>query len=189
MKLYGSLNNRFEENKNYGDEIKVGTDITMYYWSDRHCYYVTRVINQKHIFVKPYEVCANQDEEGGMGHQNWKYFKTVKEYNEYLLAHGLNGSVDTFENPEEEWQFRYGHWYQVNRYSRDTYDHVIAIATKDCKVNCDPDAILKLARFYLRELTDEEIEDIKNGKEIVKYQKIKQGISFNIRDYYYDWEF
>ena len=53
MKLYGSLNNRFEENRMFVDEIKVGTGVTEYSWSDRHPYEVTAVISQKDVFIRP----------------------------------------------------------------------------------------------------------------------------------------
>lgn len=55
MKLYGSLDNRLEENKMFCNEIKVGTGMTEYYWSDRHAYEVTEVIDQKHVKVREYD--------------------------------------------------------------------------------------------------------------------------------------
>lgn len=55
MKFYGSVNNRLEENKMYCNEIKVGTGMTEYYWSDRHAYEVVKVIDQKHIVVREYD--------------------------------------------------------------------------------------------------------------------------------------
>lgn len=187
-KLYGSLTNRLEENKNYTHrELRAGDDITMYYWSDRKCYFIIRVVNEKHIFVKPYEVVADQEKEGGMGHQNWLYFKSVKECNDYLNKFGKGTSLPVFENPEEEWMFRYGKWQQVRRYNKDTWQNCLNNAAKDCKNPNDSEAIYKLARFYAR-LTDEELNQIQSGKEIVKYQKL-QPVSFGVRDYYYDWEF
>ena len=123
-KIYGSLNNRIEEGRNYtGREIRVGDDVTEYLWSDRHPYYVTEVTNQKHIKIHPYAVCADRSKEGGMGHQNWKYFKTIKEHNEYLNSFhlALNGEEirynveDVKENSDIELVFRYGNWYEVVR--------------------------------------------------------------------------
>lgn len=49
---YGSLNNRLEENKMFCDEIKVGTGMTDYSYSDRHPYEVVEVKDQKHIKVR-----------------------------------------------------------------------------------------------------------------------------------------
>ena len=118
-KWYGSIDNRLEENRNHlGREIRVGDDITEYLWSDRHCYYVTRVDSQKHIFVKPYQVCADQDKAGGMGHQDWLYFKTIKEEHEYLNKHFPEKGYPTEninEPAEIELAFRYNHWYKVSR--------------------------------------------------------------------------
>ena len=144
IKLYGSLDNRLSEGKNYtGRELKVGDDITMYYWSDRTCYYITKVVNQKHIFVQSYKVVADRDKEGGMGHQNWVYFKTEKECNEYLKKYGLGHDDEIFESPDQEWVFRYRNWWVVSR----------------------------------------------NAQGEPRYHKIDRGLSFGVRDYYYDWEF
>lgn len=52
MKLYGSLNNRLEENKMFCSEIKVGTGVTEYFYSDRHPYEVVEVKDQKHVTVR-----------------------------------------------------------------------------------------------------------------------------------------
>ena len=51
-KWYGSVTNRIEENRMFCDEIKVGTGVTEYDWSDRHPYEVTEVIDQKHVKVR-----------------------------------------------------------------------------------------------------------------------------------------
>lgn len=188
MKLYGNLTNRIEENKNYTNrELQAGDDITMYFWSDRKCYYITRVNNQKSIFVKPYEVCADQEKAGGMGHQNWLYFKTNKEMNDYLRPYGLADAVE-IENPEQEWAFRYGHWNYVNRYNKQSWERCLQNAKKDARCPEDQDMVYRIARSYFR-LNDEEFAKVMDGQEIVKYQRITQGISFGVRDYYYDWEF
>lgn len=52
MKLYGSLQNRIEENRMYCKTIEVGTGVTEYSWSDRHPYEVIEVRDQKHITVR-----------------------------------------------------------------------------------------------------------------------------------------
>ena len=127
-KLYGNVINRFEENHNYNKDklIHEGDDITMYYWSDRECYYVTRVIDQKHLFVKRYFVCADHSKEGGVGHQNWLYFKTSREEAEYwnkCIDEGLvnypgveKEDLNCIVEPnEKEWVFRYGYWREVIR--------------------------------------------------------------------------
>jgi len=124
-KWYGNIGNRIEEGHNYTKEpLKEGVDVTMYYWSDRTCYYITKVVDQKHIFVHRYEVCADHSKPGGMGHQDWLYFKTIKEERQYIndcidkgLIKGLEKEdIDSIkENSDEEWVFRYNHWCQVFR--------------------------------------------------------------------------
>ena len=52
---YGSINNRLEENKMFCDEIKVGTGVTEYSWSDRHAYEVIAVKDQKHVTIREYD--------------------------------------------------------------------------------------------------------------------------------------
>lgn len=57
-KWYGSLQNRLEENRQYVPEIKVGTGVTEYMWSDRKAYEVTKVIDQKHVYIRQYRHVA-----------------------------------------------------------------------------------------------------------------------------------
>ena len=49
---YGNLTNRLEENRMFCDEIKVGTGMTEYSYSDRHPYEVVEVKDQKHVKVR-----------------------------------------------------------------------------------------------------------------------------------------
>lgn len=116
-KLYGNLTNRLMENQNFTNrEIREGDDLTMYLYSDRRCYFVTKVINQNHIFIHPYHVCADQSKPGGMGHQNWLYFKTAKQHNEYLNKY-FPDSYDENPNecPDTELMLRRGKWKIVTR--------------------------------------------------------------------------
>lgn len=55
-KWYGSVINRIEENVDRVAEIKVGTPMTEYLWSDRHAYEVVEVTDQKHVKVREYDV-------------------------------------------------------------------------------------------------------------------------------------
>lgn len=57
-KWFGSLFNRLEENKMYCEEIKVGTGVTEYMYSDRYVYEVVEVIDQKHVFVRELDPIA-----------------------------------------------------------------------------------------------------------------------------------
>lgn len=181
---YGSINNRIEEGHNYESDkkIKVGTDITTYFWSDRQCKYVTKVIDQKHIFVKDYYVCADRSKPAGIGHQNWRYFKTAREEAEYLNG-GHPENIDgkeirgeqenATESPEEEWAFRYGHWNRVIRFDK-------ALAEKIEE---------KTGRRGFFPKTEKEKEAFEAGKEVVRYDRIREGISFGVRDYFFDWDF
>ena len=54
-KWYGNINNRLEENRQFCEEIKVGTGVTEYLWSDRHAYEVVGVQDQKHILIRKYD--------------------------------------------------------------------------------------------------------------------------------------
>ena len=196
-KWYGSIDNRIEEGRNYEPDkiIKVGTDITTYFWSDRHCKYVTEVIDQKHIFVKDYHVCADHSKPGGPGTQDWLYFKTAREEAEYLNSchiKDLNGKeypprdLDSIvEQKPEEWVFRYGHWNVARRYDSESYNRCLERTKKESK---DGQPIPSLARYYLG-LTDEEFAKLQEKGTFVKYHRISEGISFGVRDYFYDWSF
>lgn len=163
---YGNLSNRLEEGRNFtGREISVGDDITMYLWSDRRCYYVTDVIDQKHIKVKPYFVCADKSKEGGMGHQNWKYFKSHKEFCDYI---GAKPEIvpEAHEHAEQEmtWVFRYNKWMQeFTLYG----------------------GVIENPEIY----TKREIESFKKRGFVKTYCDLNGSVSFGVRNYYYDWEF
>ena len=55
MKWYGSVNNRIMERGKSAEEITVGMGVTEFFWSDRHAYEVTKVIDQKHITIREYK--------------------------------------------------------------------------------------------------------------------------------------
>lgn len=55
-KLYGSYQNRMQENKQFCKEITVGTGMTEYLYTDRHAYEVVEVKDQKHVSVRQYDV-------------------------------------------------------------------------------------------------------------------------------------
>jgi hypothetical protein len=113
MKLYGSVSNRLSEGRNNVGKRYVGEDITMYYWSDRDCYFITDVISDKEIRVKKYYVVAGEN--GGIGCQDWLYFKTQNEMNEYLNEHrGCDYNTDLPEPQSELWVYRYNSWWKKN---------------------------------------------------------------------------
>ena len=66
---YGSLQNRLEEDRMFCDEIKVGTGVTEYSWSDRHPYEVVAVKDQKHVTVRAMDHVHVGD---GCMDNNWK---------------------------------------------------------------------------------------------------------------------
>lgn len=161
---YGELTNRLEEGRNFtGREIRVGDDITMYLYSDRSCYYVVAVEDQKRIKVRRYYHCADHEKEGGMGHQNWKLFKTWDEWNDYLVRffpeHHKTG--EHCDEPEPEtWVYRYNKWMSEAKYT-------------------DP-------AFCATERERKSLE--KNGY-FKRYFDLSGKISFGKADYHYDWEF
>ena len=166
MKVYGNLINRFEENKNYNSDkqIHVGDDITMYHYSDRSCYYVTEVIDQKHIKVKSWQVCADQEKADGPGHQAWLYFKTNKERTEYLSKYFDDEKYNGYEPGEEEWVFRYNKWKRKIERSYEDYQRRPGCYTK------------------------RQAERFEKGLPVYDYLDMS-NVSFGVRSYYYDWEF
>ena len=160
-KWYGNVNNRLEEGRNYtGREIQVGDNITEYLWSDRHCYYVTAVENQKRIKVKPYIVVHDHSKEWYMGNQDWVYFKSVEEADAYLRQFGKSYTANVSD--EETWVFRYGKWMTEFRHDEMRY----------------PDAYSKREREHFA----------KHGW-FNTYHDLSGKVSFGVCDYYYDWEF
>lgn len=178
--IYGSVSARFEEGRNYNVDklIHEGDDITMYYWSDQHCYYVTRVESQQSIFVKQYHVCADHSQPGGCGHQNWLYFKTAKEEAEYLNKHCPNTYRDDLpEDEEENWVYRNNSWKQKLTYT-------LEIIREICKEN-----YWDVEKYLQYKFTPKEVAKLREGKEVYKYRKLNGKISFGVRNYYYDWSF
>lgn len=164
-RMYGNLMNRLEEGRNFtGREIKVGDDITMYLWSDRQCYYVTDVIDQKHIKVKRYYVCADRDKAYGMGHQDWVYFKDPQKYGEYLGHAQENIDILKSCDREEAWVFRYGKWMS---------EHVVY------------GGVLENPEIY----SERDRKSFQKNGYLKTYSDLAGNVSFGVRDYHYDWEF
>ena len=164
IKWYGSVNNRIEEGHNFtGRELQAGDDITMYMWSDRYCYWIEEVIDQKRIKVRRYYVCADHEKATGMGHQDWLYFKTWDEENEYLCKffpdHHKQG--EHRDEPEAEtWVFRNNKWKREFTHTNPDW-----IDTKTQQKEFD-----KHGCFH-------------------SYANLSGSVSFGKRSYYYDWEF
>lgn len=158
-RMYGNLINRLAENAPSAP-IQVGTDITMYQWSDRDCYYVSRVVNEKDIYVREYSVCADQSKDPCMGHQDWMYFKTDKECVDYLKSFDPDTKRIVCERPEEHWVFRYNKWMRCYTIR----DEAACCTERECK------AFAKNGFFN-------------------RYYDLYGKVRFGVRDYYYDWEF
>lgn len=191
-KLEGSLINRLQEGHNFtGRELRVGDDITMYYYSDRKCYYITEVISQTKIKVKEYEICADHSKGAGMGHQDWLYFKTKKECNKYLNKYFPGTYVETpKENEPETWELRgttHKQWKRVTEWSPENWKAAVDRAKNDLNVPTDEKAE-RLAQAYAG-LNDNKLAKIKAGKTVYMYSSLPGKISFGKRDYYHDWEF
>lgn len=165
MKLYGSLNNRFEENKMYVDKIEVGTLATEYHWSDRTPYEVVEVEDQKHVFIR--ELKAKRIDNNGMSDsQSYEY-----------------SSDET--KPIKELQLRNGKWYKVNRMSKEKFLKRAESLRNDFK-----DRSIEKAYNYciaMSGLTQKQIERIEQGKEVKRFSGI--DISFGKAEKYFDYSF
>lgn len=165
---YGNLSNRLEEGKNFsGHEISIGDDITMYYYSDRTCYYVTEIVSRKplKIKVRRWYTCADHSKAGGMGHQDWMYFKTLDAMNKYLsgfFPESYNADEHREEPEASTWVFRYNKWMEEIRINRMPYP-------EDC--------------------TKREREHFEKYGWYNHYHDLPGRVSFGVRNYHYDWEF
>lgn len=104
-KIYGSLINRIHEGKTFVDEIKVGTPVTEYLWSDRHVHEVTKVIDQKHVFIREME--AIRTDKNGMSDSQQYRYESNENANEVELV--KRGDV----------------WYKVTTYTKELYEKLV----------------------------------------------------------------
>lgn len=105
---YGSLNNRIEENKMFCEEIKVGTGMTEYSYSDRHAYEVVEVKDQKHVKVREYD---HKHIGNGCMDNHWE------------LISNENNSVKTLTK-------RGNYWYWTTIVTKDILDKIDKIETR-----------------------------------------------------------
>lgn len=98
-KFYGNVINRLQENQKDIPTIYVGMGVTEYFWSDRNAYEVTKVINQKDVFIRKYDA----KHIGPYGNDEWEL-------------------ISNKNNKEIEVVYRYGNWYykMLNPYNNKT---------------------------------------------------------------------
>lgn len=116
--------------------LREGMDVTENLYSDRYCYYITKVLGPKSFQAKGYHVCGDHDKISGMGHQDRKFFKTVKEMETYLKKYFPDTTYECKQDDKEydvEFVYRYNNWYTVNtdKNGKKTYNKVDL--TLDCR--------------------------------------------------------
>jgi hypothetical protein len=84
-KWYGSLNNRIDEGKTYG-EIKIGTGVTEMCYSDRHPYEVVEIIDEKHLLIREcdWKIISGSEQDGSA-----EYEYKVVPYKDTILTKEL----------------------------------------------------------------------------------------------------
>ncbi len=162
-KLYGSLDNRLEENRMYCDEIKVGTGVTEYLYSDTNPYEVTRVINQQHVFIRPM-IAIRIDKRG------------MSDYQEYEYKSDSNA-------PEIEIIKRNNVWYRVQEFSKNQWLKM----AKEHRVSSNENVEYNYYKM-MSGLTIKQLKKIEQNKVVKKYSKFG-NISFGIMQKYFDYSF
>ena len=120
QRWYGSVHNRIEENRMYCDEIRVGTGMTEYSYSDRDAYEVIEVIDQKHVIVRRYD---------------HKHVGDTWCDNDWELISNEN-------NPAMLITKRGNYWYWTNTVTAEQFDAMEKINQLYCCMNgFDPDVI------------------------------------------------
>lgn len=163
-KWYGSLNNRLEENQMWVSELKVGTLATKYSYSDRTPYEITKVIDQKHLFIR--EMKAIRTDKNGMS-----------DAQDYIYLSDDN-------NSEIEIIFRYNKWQTITIY---TFEKCVKRANE--MVNDGTFKTFESAFGYVTMwLNSKEKANLKSGKDVKKYNDFG-GLSFGKAEKYFDYTF
>ena len=108
MKLYGSIDNRINENKMFCDTIEVGTGVTEYYWSDCLAYEVVGVKDQKHVTIREYDHKKADD---------------IPYHNNWIL-------ISNPEKPEINLTKRGKYWYSTKTVTREELETIEATGNK-----------------------------------------------------------
>lgn len=165
MKFYGCLTNRLEEGKQFVDEIKVGTGVTEYHYSDRTPYEVIEVIDQKHIVIRALDF-IRIDNNGMSDAQSYEYISNEK-------------------NVKYELVLRNNIWYKVKIITKESL-----LKRAEQLVAENSFRTFESAYNYIRwmsGLTCKQYEKIDAGKSVKKYVKI--NISIGHADRYFDYTF
>ena len=112
-KWYGSIDNRIEENKMHVDEIKVGTPVTMYLWSDRNAYEVIGVETQKKVTIREFDAIHT----GGAYENKWELKSNEK-------------------NPSIKIAKRGNYWYQVAEVTPEEAEQIKASEDMQAQISC-----------------------------------------------------
>lgn len=162
MKLYGSLQNRLVEGRDftYGN-IKVGTGVTEVLYSDRHAYEVIAVKDQNHFTIRRMKAISTEPMSN-----TWKL--ESDETQQTLNIERINGV-----------------FYKV---SYMTKEQVMKRAEEMLKKDFVPNTpIEKAIDFVTMFLTEKQKERVLNGKQVKL--KSKMNLAIGIQQEYYDYEF
>ena len=163
MKLYGSLQNRLMEGKDFTNgNIKVGTGVTEVLYSDRHAYEVIAVTDQNHFTIRRMKAIPT----GEYMSNKWKLEsdETQPTYNIERIA---------------------GVFYEVNYLTK---EQVMKRAEKALEEVFVPNTPIEKAIDYVTMyLTDKQKERVLNGKQVKL--KSKMNLVIGVQQEYYDYEF
>ena len=144
-------------------EIKIGTQGTRKYYTDEYPYEVTKVIDQKHVFIR--ELKAIRTDRHGMSDcQTYRYESNVN-------------------NPTFELVKRNGVWFKVESFNKETF----AKAANDNLKNFKTFESAYDYAVAMAGLTQKQHERIEQGKDVKKYNKffIEFGYAVKFYDYTY----
>lgn len=163
MKLYGSLQNRLVEGRDftYGN-IKVGTGVTEVLYSDRHAYEVIAVKDQNHFTIRRMKAIPD----GEYMSNKWK-LESDEAQPTYAIER-INGV-----------------FYKVSYMTKEQVMERAEKALKEDFVQNTP--IEKAIDFVTMFLTEKQKERVLNGKQVKL--KSKMNLAIGIQQEYYDYEF
>lgn len=162
MKLYGSLQNRLVEGRDftYGN-IKVGTGVTEVLYSDRHAYEVIAVKDQNHFTIR-----------------RMKAISTEPMSNTWKLESDETQPTCDIERIN-------GVFYKVSCMTKEQVMKRAEEALKEIFVLNTP--VEKAIDFVTRFLTKTQKDRVLNGKQVKL--KSKMNLSIGIQQEYYNYEF